>query len=271
MSKLLKLKEWLTVPDAARHLSILFDEEVGEADVLRLALDGYLRLSVRFMDPSPALFGTIHTVDDTSECFDPSSISDVDKREDEAERATRVLIDYSDNLVLDVEGELHVDGIWDLLMRGGERAYVENKYQEMTNGPAVYPFYLEEGIYLVKEVAGTTKACRLRPELPDGGIPNDSHLVVRTAALQELEKSLSAAEKPIEKPLGKRKEDTLLVIIAALAKMAKIDVTKPSRAASTIENQTELMGARVAARTIENHLNRIPEALEDRGTPPATD
>ena len=260
MSKLLKLKEWLTVPDAARHLSILFDEEVGEADVLRLALDGYLRLSVRFMDPSPALFGTIHTVDDTSECFDPSSISDVDKREDEAERATRVLIDYSDNLVLDVEGELHVDGIWDLLMRGGERAYVENKYQEMTNGPAVYPFYLEEGIYLVKEVAGTTKACRLRPELPDGGIPNDSHLVVRTAALQELEKSLSAAEKPIEK----RERDTLLVVIAALAKIAKLNLNHPSAAATTIENETALMGARISARTILNHLKRIPTAVADK-------
>ena len=30
-SKLFKLKEWLTVPEAARHLSILFSEEVSEA------------------------------------------------------------------------------------------------------------------------------------------------------------------------------------------------------------------------------------------------
>ena len=45
--------------------------------------------------------------------------------------------------------------------------------------------------------------------------------------------------------------------------MAKIDVTKPSKAAGNIENQTELMGARVAARTIENHLKRSREALGD--------
>lgn len=31
------LKEWLTVADAARHLSIVFGEDVTEADVLRLA------------------------------------------------------------------------------------------------------------------------------------------------------------------------------------------------------------------------------------------
>jgi hypothetical protein len=39
-SKLFKLKKWLTVPEAARHLSTLFEEAVSEADVLRLVLDG---------------------------------------------------------------------------------------------------------------------------------------------------------------------------------------------------------------------------------------
>jgi hypothetical protein len=56
----------------------------------------------------------------------------------------------------------------------------------------------------------------------------------------------------------------LLVIIAALAKLARIDVAKASSAAASIESQTALMGARVAARTIENHLKRIPEALENK-------
>lgn len=47
MAELLyRLKKWLTVPDAAAHLSIAFGEEVTEADVLRLGLDGHLTLSV---------------------------------------------------------------------------------------------------------------------------------------------------------------------------------------------------------------------------------
>ena len=53
-------------------------------------------------------------------------------------------------------------------------------------------------------------------------------------------------------------------MIAALAKIAKIDVTKPSAAALAIESQTALMGSQVASRTIEDHLKRIPEALENR-------
>jgi len=41
LKKLLKLKDWLTVPDAARHLSILFGEDVTEADVLRFGLSRF--------------------------------------------------------------------------------------------------------------------------------------------------------------------------------------------------------------------------------------
>lgn len=39
-------EKWLTVPEAAQHLPIVFGEEVKEADVLRFALDGHLKLSV---------------------------------------------------------------------------------------------------------------------------------------------------------------------------------------------------------------------------------
>jgi hypothetical protein len=46
--------------------------------------------------------------------------------------------------------------------------------------------------------------------------------------------------------------------------MADIDVAKPSKAAVAIESQTIRMGARVSDRTIEDHLKRIPAALEDR-------
>jgi hypothetical protein len=42
-SKLLSLKKWLTVPEAARHLSNIFEEEVSESDVLRIALEGHLK------------------------------------------------------------------------------------------------------------------------------------------------------------------------------------------------------------------------------------
>lgn len=58
-SKLLKFKEWLTVPEAAKHLSVICEEEVSEADILRLALDGYLKLSVNFVNYTYARIGKV--------------------------------------------------------------------------------------------------------------------------------------------------------------------------------------------------------------------
>lgn len=48
-SKLLKHKEWVTVAEAARLLTDSFDEVITEADVLRLALNGKIILSVNFL------------------------------------------------------------------------------------------------------------------------------------------------------------------------------------------------------------------------------
>jgi len=83
--------------------------------------------------------------------------------------------------------------------------------------------------------------------------------------LQSIPEPLSSENNPSnngEKLLGQRERDTLLTIIAALAKNAEIDISATSKAASLIEKLTENLGARVAARTVEEHLKRIPEALE---------
>ena len=44
-----------------------------------------------------------------------------------------------------------------------------------------------------------------------------------------------------------------------------IDISKPSKAADAIEALTTTLGARVSARTIEDHLKRIPDAIERKG------
>ena len=107
MSKPLKLREFIGVSDAARYLSILYYEEVSEADIFRLVLDGNL--------------------------------------------------------------ELH----------------------------------------RMVELGATTS--QVRPELEEG-IPSGSDLVVRIAALRELERRISNPQKPEEKPLRKRERTTLLII-----------------------------------------------------------
>lgn len=48
MGKLYKLKKWLTVDEVAQRLSIELEEKVTKADVLQLAVDEKLKISVYF-------------------------------------------------------------------------------------------------------------------------------------------------------------------------------------------------------------------------------
>ena len=49
--KLVRLKAWLPIAEAAAYLSNPPHRQVSPADVLRFGLDGHLRLSVRFLQP----------------------------------------------------------------------------------------------------------------------------------------------------------------------------------------------------------------------------
>jgi hypothetical protein len=278
LSKLLKLKEWLTVPDAARHLSTLLEPGVGEADVLRLALDGRLKLSVFFPKATPAFSGamivtdnlTDHLPDDRVWTSEGNEEDDFDAYMQEyygwSSNEDTILIEKTTKQVLQVATHCEVSGVFDLAMLGGVRDYIEHEYRRLiSNNPinAQSKHDLKiESIPVVREINERgSRAYGLVPRPPDF-FPEGSLLVVRITALQEFE-TANSTQQP--KPLAKRERDTLLVIIAALAKLAKIDLSMPSSAAASIERQSELMGTRVAARTIENHLNRIPGALEDRG------
>src|SRR5229473_3326488 len=133
-------------------------------------------------------------------------------------------------------------------MLGSEQTDVEHLYQRLTGGPPVELQCLEGPIVCRED----GMHCRLQSHFSDNefanpknlkeprnhpanyypaaGLPADSVLVVRTSALHDLEARASEPAQRAEKPLGKRERETLLVIIAALAKMADIDVTKPSKA-----------------------------------------
>ena len=73
-----------------------------------------------------------------------------------------------------------------------------------------------------------------------------------------------ATADPDEKPLSTNERNTLLVIIAALCSEAKIDYTKPAKAAGMILHTADSMGLKIGETTIERHLKKIPDALEAR-------
>ena len=154
MGKLFNLKEWLTVADAARHLSIAFGDDVTEADVLRLALDGRLQLSVYFVNHAKARCGKVARYtkaelvaaiqsgklpDDLEWIKFPKDLSAAILGESGGEEVTHLMsLRIDDERYLTLGDKVTtLQGVWDLPMLGNERLDIEHEYQNMTNGPAV--------------------------------------------------------------------------------------------------------------------------------------
>lgn len=168
MGKLFNLKEWLTVADAARHLSIVFGEDVTEADVLRLGLDGRLRLSVYFVNHATALCGKVISLAETDWELLPSlngsgmrleTASEHSLKQENIWQAPAKLLALLKDIPtaewpnwialpngLNIDGERFLElsdsvttlrGVWDLPMIGNEQLDIEHEYQKLTGGPAV--------------------------------------------------------------------------------------------------------------------------------------
>jgi len=246
--KLLNLREWLTVPDAARHLSNIFKEEVSEADILRLALDEHLKLSVYFVNHAHAIRGKVVSYE---------------KKDKEVNGALfRKRINIDNDRYLNLEGEVtSIGGVWDLCMIGNERLEVENKYQNLTDGPKVTLIGLdgafvvdEDGeIYQIQDSLAKVHIINLNQNGPNieeekadellsqhkkdreeyvnerkeknpaddyyypaAGLPQGSVLVVRTQALMELQERLKPSDSKKNTSLDSRSETTYLNIIGAM-------------------------------------------------------
>lgn len=143
MSKLFKLKEWVTVPDAAKRLSVTLGEEVTEADLLKLSLDGHLRLSVHFVNHATARYGRIGVPGKARYVDFPTDMAAALKAKSPGEyqggyTKLRMGVTLQNGEVIDLEDEIvTLDGVYDLPMIGGERLGIEQKFQGLTDGPSV--------------------------------------------------------------------------------------------------------------------------------------
>jgi hypothetical protein len=132
MSKLLKLREWLLLPEAAKYLSLAVGEPISEADLLRLALDKRLTLSTHFVNLGVGQVGRVVPIEQakTHPPLFPK------EGEEEMRIVSGVLV--SDTEVLQFEDEVaRLDGVYDLPMLGAERIDVERRFQKLTKGPRV--------------------------------------------------------------------------------------------------------------------------------------
>jgi len=136
MSKLFKLKEWLSIPDAAKHLALVFGEEVTEADVLRFALNGSLTISANFVNGGNARFGRLTPISEAEFEEIPGLNDGPPIRYYGGPTFFRGNQDETHVLPLEKE-VVSLRGVFDLPMLGGERHDVEHRFQSLTGGPPV--------------------------------------------------------------------------------------------------------------------------------------
>lgn len=282
MSKLLKLKDWLTIPDAARHLSQIVAEPVGEADVLQLALDGHIKLSVNFPNRAKARVGRVIPYKDVPIREYPSQLLKGvviytdgyplnDRKEGEQFAPDAPFIHFGEEVVT-------IDGIWDLAMLGNERIDIEHDLQMLISGPEVTLVNIEGtflnrsdgtwaalqdklGDRVITNTDGSKKTIK-GGYIPAGGLGEDCVRVVRVSEVLALQSKIDGSV--LEKPLSNRERDTLLSIIAVLCKEANYDYNRAAKTAGNIHGTAAGMGISIGESTIELHLKKIPNALGTR-------
>lgn len=326
MSKLFKLKEWLTLDEAAQHISTVIGEGVEIKDLLRLALDKHLTLSVNLINHAQAKRGDLVGPEDVRSLgmYTPSFIEMLEKVAIEhgndpksAHQEAILSLEVEDGLFLNLDDKVtSINGIWDLPLWCNERLDIQNQYQQLIGGPVVTLVCIE-GTYvrrgnvacelqqsweeneyqkgseahkieledlIMRENVSTEKAEDLRQQYkewrkeflenqrsrpkeqnyyPAGKLPDDAILVVRTNEVLRFLTHLNSDSISESRVIGSRERNTLLVLLAALCKEAKIDYTERG-IATAIEMLTQQIGASITDDTIRKVLKQIPEALESR-------
>jgi hypothetical protein len=182
----------------------------------------------------------------------------------------------------DVQGRAMPGGLWELMIGGkfGKPGRQEIEHE-------INPNVSVEGIRGAWVGRPGDEQRQLRPmgwpNRSYGALPEGCALGLRRQVVEDLAETLNkqlAKEKrrqvvesviegdalptpdALDKPFGERERTSLLAIIAAMAEEAKIDLSHPSTAASSVVAQLRLMGIKLGKATVEVHLKKAIEASE---------
>ena len=177
-----KFKNFYTISESAQWLTNALYKDgknvISEADVFRLALDGYLKISVNFVNGAKARRTKEVTWEETEWLLLPKQFPCLDSDEpaptellfgtgkcppklkkmledipaDKHKYFVPILLQHDiDNKHLTLDQCLtEIAGVWDLPMVGSEQLDVEYQYQQLTGGPVVTKIFLA-GVYVKGE------------------------------------------------------------------------------------------------------------------------
>jgi|GEM_PF-4993280 len=302
LNKLKKLKPYLTLEEAAKRLSRDINNEgveVTEADILLLALDGDLTLSVRFGRSTPARQGELVKYEQTEWILATPSFSIARKPEPSSNSESKVKLPHAlkslreenqdalksvdipmmtsvhagENRFINLEKWItETRGPFDLTMWGAEALHAERRYQRLTGAQEVP--YIDRNGALLRD--SDDNIWQLQEVIADGedkygsfhyqrdyyrpcGLPADSELVVRFDALSELEKYLLSDSESPEAPLDNRGQRSVKKIIDVLSLMGGSTLS-PSDAPKTQGDAARIINQLAVAASLD--ISKTHKAAE---------
>lgn len=282
MSKLLRFKKWMTLTEAANHLSNAMGEQVEVTDLLQMALDKHIKISVDLVNHAKANIGGFVPYKDVPVLETPIPVRNGEKE------VQKIMMGYllepveqvvEDTPFLVFSSEVQtIEGIWDLAMLGNEAIQVSSILNQAIGGDEVTLINID-GTFLQRgddvfaslqeafpeefeiDISGGKKR-KPTQYFPADGVPEECCYIIRTDELQRFIKSVN--EQTIEKPLETRERNTLLSIIGVLCKEAGHDITKPAKTAAILQSTAAQMGISLGESTIEGHIKKVADALATR-------
>lgn len=254
MSKLFKLKEYLTIPETVKYFSTMFDEEVTEADVLQLVLDDKLLMSVHLVN---SVFATNYEkipFDNKKDVFSESYnglefVGVTNEKFGKYRHITgyflkpllRVFrLSGTYNLVPGLSGFYDVRKRLEMISMGIE---VTNNYERYFVGPEhgwIYELLTTEENTEAQENS-SFKDCGI-DYYPVYELPDDSYLVVRTDDLKDFERRFivdpdvtTANDQPEMAEIVGRREQQYEIIFAVIAALDFDSMKIPDKGKSKIK------------------------------------
>jgi hypothetical protein len=258
MSKIFKQRNWLYVEEAVEYLSKRFNERITVKDIYALSADEKLPLSVyintEYIGARRCILNQEKSkLEIDSHSYEPSlGICNYLGVHQYIEDQIFELPNFGCgkgliNSLVTNQGACNIQEIldsvvpfdyWILKRSNGEHiALIDKLYENHTK---------KDGTFVEK--------------LLSANLPKGTALIVQKKHLLALVHSIETDEKvtQADAPLVTRERNTLLTIIAALCKEAKIDYSTASKAAYLIQGAAASLGVNIGETTIEGHLKKSP-------------
>jgi len=280
MNKVFRLRDWVSLEEAAKQLSAVFQEEVTDIDILSLGLSKKLRLSIRLDAPTPTQLCRFITVREAK--VDPSPYADWEALKQDGEFFLSSIDNvysprsFEDSVYVIPQhragGPHDIHGLLDLTMMG-DSEWVEVELQRRRgNALAVRPLV---GSYLTEpdgfgddgELVHKGRPFKVLARSDSGFVdahaqPPGSEIVLRPHFVMEFIESQTALKK--DEDLGTKERNSLLAIIGVLCTGLGHDITLAANASAVAKKVAKLadeQGIAVSESTIEGHLKRVPDAV----------